>query len=232
MSEEMAAEFKAAVDELKSDSGVRVLILRGAGKAFSAGGDLEMLHAKTKLSAEVNQQKMEWFYQQFLSITELNVPIIAAINGHAVGAGLCVALACDIRIAKSGAKLGLNFVRLGLHPGMGVTYFLPRVVGPARAAELLYTGSIISADAAKKIGLVHDSVSEDSFEERVAACASEIAFAGPQAVRALKVSLRQSETRDLQACLVREAEAQAQDYIGPEFLEGITAAKEKRKPNF
>ena len=232
MSEEMAVEFRRTMDSLKGDAAVRVVILTGAGEAFSGGGHLEMLAAKTKLSLEKNQQLMELFYDQFLSITELKVPVVAAINGHAVGAGLCLSLACDMRIATTKAKLGLNFVHLGLHPGMGVTYFLPRLVGPARAAELLYLGKIISAEEGARLGVVNQVVSPEEFSKVVEGTAAQLSQVGPAAVRALKASLQASPQRSLAECLVREAECQALDYSGKEFLEGITAAKEKRKPQF
>ena len=132
-----ALGFSPASKSSKQDARLRVVVVRGAGKAFSAGGDLEMLEKKTELSKEENHRRMLTFYNQFLSIRELNVPVIAALNGHAVGAGLCFSLACDVRIAKDGAKLGLNFVRLALHPGMGVTYYLPRILGIDLASELL-----------------------------------------------------------------------------------------------
>lgn len=232
MGDEMSEEFHAAINELRLDSSLRVLVLRGAGKAFSAGGNLDMLLAKTKLPPRENRKRMETFYYNFLSLLDLEVPVIAAMNGHAVGAGLCIAMACDIRIAKQGSKLGANFVRLGLHPGMAATYFLPRLVGRAKAAELLYTGRIISADEAHAIGLVNSVVSEDEFDDSVLSLAKEIATSGPEAVRELKLSLRTSERETLREALQREADCQGRNYAGKEFLEGITAAKEKRPAKF
>ncbi len=233
MSEEMAAEFSAAVAALKKNSALRVLILTGAGKAFSGGGHLDMLFEKTKIEPQKNQQLMEKFYDQFLSIRGLDVPVIAKINGHAVGAGMCLALGCDIRIASEDAKLGLNFVHLGLHPGMGATYLVPKVVGAARAAELLFAGKIIDAKEAARIGLVNDTVPAARLDATVAALAETIAGAGPQSVRGLKESLRRAENNaSLADCLKREAECQAANYASSEFLEGINAAREKRKPAF
>ncbi|MFN8388927.1 MAG: enoyl-CoA hydratase/isomerase family protein [Bdellovibrionota bacterium] len=232
MSEEMAAEFYQRVLALRENPEVRVLVLTGAGQAFSGGGHLDMLFEKTKLSREKNRELMELFYRQFLSVRDLDVPVIAKVNGHAVGAGLCLAMACDIRIAAEEAKLGLNFVQLGLHPGMGATYFLPRLVGAARAAELLFSGKIITAKYAAEIGLVNECVAGDTLSPKVAELAQTIASAGPEAVRALKASLRLSEQLPLAECLRRESGCQARNYVGAEFLEGITAAKEKRKPRF
>ncbi len=232
MSEEMAELFVETVTKLKKDKNLRAVILTGAGKAFSGGGNLEMLFNKTKLSKSKNKKLMEKFYNQFLSIASLDVPVIAAINGHAIGAGLCVTLACDIRIASSQAKLGLNFVRLGLHPGMGATYYLPRIVGQAVSAELLYCGKIITAEEAVNIGLINKVVSSENFENTVMEAANNIATSGPQSIRELKKSLRNSSQDDLQTCLKREAEFQSLDYVGEEFLEGINAAREKRAAKF
>lgn len=193
---------------------------------------MEMLLEKPKIPSHENRRLMELFYNNFLSIRALEVPVIAAINGHAIGAGLCVALGCDIRIATDTAKLGLNFVLLGLHPGMGATYFVPRLVGEAHAAELLFTGKIVSADYAARIGLVNQSVSPSEFENLVSSTASAIAGAAPEAIRELKLSLRNSQFASLDDCLRREAECQARSYSGKEFQEGIAAAREKRRPNF
>jgi enoyl-CoA hydratase len=232
MGEEMAEQWKEAIDRIRQDSDSRVLVISGAGSAFSAGGNLEMLFNKTKIEPETNRELMELFYHQFLSIRDLQIPTIAAINGHAVGAGLCVALACDLRCVRAGAKLGLNFVNIGLHPGMGATYFLPRLVGPARAAELLFAGKIISSEEALAIGLVNHHFEETAFDTGVTALADAIASSGPLAVRQLKASLCASSERTLEECLKREAECQAENYAGSEFLEGISAAREKRSPVF
>lgn len=229
MNEEMATEFFKIIQDLKKDSKLRVLILTGAGETFSAGGNLDMLFAKIKISEKQNEKLMLEFYNNFLSLTELNVPVIAAINGHAMGAGLCLSLACDIRIALDSAKLGLNFVLLGLHPGMAATYFLPRLVGPTKAAELLFSGKVLTAEEANKIGLITQVASKDNFWAVVDSFAQQILVAGPQAISMLKESLRINAQADLKTCLSREAKCQAASYASEEFLKGITAAREKRK---
>lgn len=232
MNEEMAAQFFKIIQELKNDLKLRVLILTGKGEMFSPGGNLEMLQAKIKIPEAKNAELMIQFYNSFLSLTELNVPVIAAINGHAVGAALCLTLACDIRIAVDIAKLAFNFVLLGLHPGMGVTYFLPRLIGPGKAAELLFSGRTITAEEAHKMGLISQVVGKDNFWKTVDGVAEQILSAGPQALSSLKESLRINVQADLQTCLSREAKCQAISFVGAEFLEGITAVKEKRKPKF
>lgn len=234
MSEEMGEEFVKVVAKLKAtnSSELRCLIVTGAGKAFSGGGHLEMLFNKTKIGAEENRRLMEKFYDMYLSVLDVPVPVIAKINGHAIGAGLCFALACDLRIASGEAKLGANFVNLGLHPGMGATFFFPRIVGVAKANELLFGGKILSADESLKVGLVGRVVAGDDLDAAVLAEARTIAAAGPMSVRALKQSLVGDSREELKRCLEREAHCQSLDYAGPEFLEGITAAKEKRAARF
>jgi hypothetical protein len=131
MTEEMGDALTAATAELAGDDDLRVVVLTGAPPAFSAGGDLAMLEELARRTRDEGfdaTETMQAFYRRFLTVRDLPVPVIAAINGHAVGAGLCVALACDLRIVASDAKVGLNFARLGLHPGMGGSWLLPRTV--------------------------------------------------------------------------------------------------------
>ena len=228
----MGREVEAAVEALNSDESVRVVIVTGAGKAFSAGGSLATLARE----AGVGEQGEEMgggrvFYNAFLSVRKLAVPTIAAMNGHAIGAGLCFALGCDIRIAHERAKMGMTFVKLGIHPGMAATWNLPRVIGPAAAADLLYTGRIIDAVEALSLGLV-SRVAGDDFDEVVSSMASEIASSGPVAVRALKETLRDSATRTIDEAVGREADAQAMTFTTEDAGEGIRAVMEKRTPRF
>jgi enoyl-CoA hydratase len=232
MGEEMAREFRALVEGLQPKvSKLRALVLTGEGRAFSAGGNLVMLERKTTLSGEENRLRMLDFYHSFLSLLSLRVPLIAAINGHAIGAGLCVASACDLRIAAKGSKLGFTFVKLGLHPGMGATYFLPRILGTAKANELLLTGRVLDADGALAAGLVSKVVEPDQLGAEVDKLVAEIAEGGPESVRQLVESLRGGSS-GLEAALEREALCQAVNYGSAEFKQGVRAAIEKRKPSF
>ena len=231
MSEEMAVEVRQMTKVIGEKSGIRAIILTGAGRAFSAGGDLEMLQRKTKLSGEENRTKMLDYYDSFLGLLSLRIPIIAAINGLAIGAGLCLASACDIRIASQKAKLGFTFVKLGLHPGMGATYFLPRILGFARASELLLTGRVIESTKALEIGLVSGVFSEDKLMEEAVRVAEEISAAGPESIRQLLDSLRVGPS-SLANCLEREALAQGINYASAEFREGVAAVAEKRVAKF
>ncbi len=229
MGEAMADEFSAIVQELRAKpQGLRALILTGAGRAFSAGGDLKMLEAKSKLSAAENQARMLKFYHSFLDLLELKIPLIAAINGHAIGAGLCVACACDIRIASAGAKLGFTFTKLGLHPGMGATYFLPKVVGSAIATELVITGRVIDSEEALRIGLVSKIVEDGKTLAEAEKISREILECGPQAVAQVLDNMRQG-AGTLENSLQREAQCQAVNYASAEFHEGVRSVIEKRK---
>jgi enoyl-CoA hydratase len=230
MSENMAEQFAKHIALVKQDSALRALVITGAGKAFSAGGDLEMLNNKRALSREKNQALMLDFYSSFLSLRSLTIPVIAAINGAAIGAGLCVAAACDIRIAAPHAKLGFTFAKLGLFPGMGSTALLEPLVGKARAVELLVTGRTISAEEAKEFGLVSHVVTGDLLQ-RAYALVDEIFCCGPQTVAQILSVMRGSDI-DLQRALEQEALLQSQSYASAEFAEGISAAREKRSPCF
>ena len=228
----MGDDLGRIVAELHSDENVRAVIVRGEGDCFSAGGDLKFLEERISSSAYDNRRAMRAFYMRFLELRTLRAPTIAAIHGAAMGAGVCVALACDLRIVAEGTKLALNFVRLGLPPGMGATLMLPRLVGPANASELLLTGKAITPEVALRIGLVNEVVPEADLLKRARALATEIAEAAPRAVAATTHMLRGFTTNHLEAALAAEAEAQAIEYASEDLAEGVRAIREKRKPTF
>ena len=230
MDEAMADVFKAKVAEISGEK-LKALILTGAGRAFSAGGNLEMLEAKTKLSKEENKRRMLDFYASFLCVRDLGVPLIAAVNGHAIGAGLCLALACDIRVVAQEAKLGMTFTKLGLHPGMGGTWFLPQVLGRAASFELLVTGRVLKGEDVQRFGISRELVPSDKVVDRANEIAQEILSCGPFATQQLVETLRNPKCT-LEEALEREATCQGENYAGPEFLEGVRAIQEKRAPNF
>lgn len=240
MSEAMGAAFSGALETLAQDPELRALVLTGAGRAFSAGGDLDMLERMGRTgradpggpARRANSAAMGRFYRMFLSLRGLPVPVIAALTGHAIGAGFCVALACDLRIAAREARLGLNFVKLGLHPGMAATWTLPRLVGPAVSADLLYSGRLVDGAEAERIGLVNRALPREDVLEDALATAAEIASAAPLAVRALRRSLAVSPHNDIERQLDLEAEAQAQNYESEDLEEGLRALREKREPLF
>ena len=240
MTQAMGEALADAVAALRAATELRAVVLTGAGRAFSAGGDLGMIGQRASEGAagaagggrRRNRAFMRSFYELFLSVRDLPCPTVAAIQGAAIGAGLCVALACDLRVAASEAKLGLNFNRLGIHPGMGATWTLPRLVGPAHAAELLYTGRILDGAEAARIGLVNRAVAREQVLDEAMALARAIATSAPRAVRGTKQALARSAGATLSDQLGFEAEQQAQCYESDDLREGIAAVREKRDPRF
>ncbi|MBW2312753.1 MAG: enoyl-CoA hydratase/isomerase family protein [Deltaproteobacteria bacterium] len=241
MNESMGQVFREEVAKLCGDDSLRAVVLTGAaeGRAFCAGGDLGMIggHADRGTAnpgdARANaRDTMKKFYELFLSVRDLPVPTVAAINGHAIGAGMCITLGCDLRVADATAKLAFNFSQLGIHPGMGATWTLPRLLGPALAADLLYTGRTLSGEEAAAIGLVNRAVPRDDVLAEATALARQIATSAPLPVRGLKQALRASEGNHLDAQLTWEAEQQALCYETEDMHEGLSAAREKRAPSF
>ena len=239
MSREMGLAFRDVVGRLALDESIRAVVLTGVGRAFSAGGDLDMLQTQADAGAAAPGQawrdirdEMSSFYRLFLSIRDLPCPTIAALNGAAIGAGFCVALGCDFRYAAQEAKLGLNFTRVGVHPGMAATWNLPRLVGPGLAAELLYTSRLVDGDEAVRVGLANRAIPRDEVLGAAQAAAAEIALNAPLAVRAVKQALRRSETVSLEDQLQFEASEQARNFESKDAQEGIAAVSEKRDPSF
>jgi enoyl-CoA hydratase len=239
MTREMGEAFRDRVGVLAQDATLRAVVLTGEGRAFSAGGDLDMLKLQADRGAADPgaawrgiRDDMSTFYRLFLSVRDLPCPTIAAINGHAVGAGFCVALGCDFRYVAAEAKLGLNFTRIGVHPGMAATWNLPRLVGPALAAELLYTSRMIDGEEAGRIGLANRVLTRAEVLEAAQATASEIAGNAPLAVRAVKQALSRTETASIEDQLQFEATEQAKNFESADSHEGIAAVREKRAPSF
>ncbi|CAN5726227.1 hypothetical protein BH23GEM10_BH23GEM10_17810 [soil metagenome] len=159
-------------------------------------------------------------------------PVIASVNGAAAGAGACLALACELRIASETASIGFTFLRVGLHPDWGGSYFLPRLVGPAAAAEFILTGGMISAERGERIGLFNRVVPAAELESAARAFAGEVAAAPVGVVMDAKRVLRRSMTESLSQVLELEVAAQLKAFESADFREGITAFLEKRAPNF
>ena len=232
MSDAMTASWVAAVAELKADREVRAVVVTGEGSAFCSGGNTSWIASEPDASVDHLRTRMLAFYRAWLSIKELEVPTIAALNGAAIGAGLCVALACDLRYAASTARMGVPFVRLGMHAGMAGTWLLPNVVGPARARDLLLTGRVVDADEALRIGLVNGVSDPDALLDDALATAGQIAATAPIASRLTTLALRDGGHRDLESCLQWEAMAQPITLATADLQEGIRASQEKRAPVF
>lgn len=231
MTPELGDALAAAVARLRADPDVRAVVLTGAGDAFSGGGDLKMLERlRTERFMEARAFMLD-FYARYLSVTSLAVPTVAAVRGAAIGAGLCVALACDLCVVDADAKLALNFAQLGLHPGMGATYLLPRRVGAQRAAELLLTGRRFDGREAASIGVALEALPADAVLPRAQALAAQMAKNAPLAVRALKATLG-VDASALRAALEGEAFRQAESYGSEDLGEGLAAAVERRAATF
>jgi len=232
MSEEMTASWVRAIDELEADPSLRVVVVTGAGTAFCSGGNTSWIAGEPDATVDRLRSRMLPFYRAWLSIRRLEVPTIAAVNGAAIGAGLCLALACDLRYAASGARMGLPFVRLGMHAGMGGTHLLPEVVGQSHARDLLLTGRLVDAEEALRIGLVSGVVPAETFLPEVLETAQEIAATAPIASRLTKLALLDGGHRDLESALQWEAMAQPITLATEDLQEGVRAAREKRPPVF
>jgi enoyl-CoA hydratase/carnithine racemase len=240
MTEAMGRALAESVARLSADVAVRAVVLTGAGAAFSAGGDIAMLEEKSRAGRAQpgepararNRAFMRDFYSLFLAVRELPCPSIAAVNGAAIGAGLAVALACDLRVAAREARMSLNFVKLGIHPGMGSSWTLPRLVGPAHAADLLLTGRALDGAEAERIGLVNRCVEREAVLPTALSMAAEIASCAPIAVRGAKQALDRALAASLDAQLDFEAEQQAACYESADLAEGLRAMREKRVPAF
>jgi enoyl-CoA hydratase/carnithine racemase len=232
MSDEMTASWVSAVAELAADASVRVVVVTGAGSAFCSGGNTSWIASEPDATVDQLRTRMLPFYRAWLSVRRLEVPTIAAVNGAAIGAGLCLALACDIRYAAAGARLGAPFVKLGMHAGMAGTYLLPNVVGEAAARDLLLTGRVVDADEALRLGLVSRVVEPAAFLDEVLATAAQVAATAPIASRLTKLALLDGGHADFESCLQWEALAQPVTLATEDLQEGIRAAREKRPPVF
>lgn len=223
MGDEMAAHFRTAVASLRTSPDLRVVLLSGEGGSFSAGGDLAMLDAKRSRSPEQNRHDMLTFYRSFLDLHELGVPLIAAVHGWAVGAGCCLAAACDLRWADPAARFRVPFLALGLFPGMGTTHFLQQRLGPW-AADFLLTGATLDAATAQARGLVTHVSQPGQVVPEALAAAEKLLANGSECTRDLLRLLR-GDPESLRAALETEARLQAQSYARPEFAAGLARAQ-------
>ena len=232
MSEPMTEAWVSAIRELTADPSVRVVVVTGEGSAFCSGGDPRWIAGEPDAPVHRLRQRMIGFYRAWLSLRDLEVPTIAAINGPAVGAGLCLALACDLRYAATSARMSVPFVKLGMHAGMAATYTLPRVVGEAHARDLLLTGRMVGSEEALRIGLVSEVLDDTTFLDAVLAKAAEVAATAPVASRLTTVALRDGGHADFESALQWEALAQPVTLATEDLQEGVRASRERRAPEF
>jgi 2-(1,2-epoxy-1,2-dihydrophenyl)acetyl-CoA isomerase len=226
-------DIAAAIAHADDDDEVRVIVLTGAGAAFCAGGDVKEMAVQLASGGRPLEEKIRPARDaMLLAIHEARKPIIAAINGAAAGAGMNMALAADIRIASSAARFSQAFVKRGLSPDSGATYFLPRIVGLAKACELAFTGDTLDADEALRLGIVTRVVSPEDLMPTVLELAARIAAGPPVAIRLAKRAMYRGLHGDLRDALGREAAALNVCMDTEDAVEGMASFREKRPPNF
>ncbi|TNE46240.1 MAG: enoyl-CoA hydratase/isomerase family protein [Deltaproteobacteria bacterium] len=233
MTPELFAALGEVIQQVKSDASLRCVVITGRGRCFSAGADLRSnIQVKDQERHQLPHERSFGMYTPFLSVLDIEVPVIGALNGHAVGGGLGLALVCDIRIANKSSKYGANFTKLGIHPGMAITHILPRLVGFPKAAELLFTGKLIKGEEAASVGLVNHAVEGEDVFNMAMEMARDIANNAPIAVRLTKRFLYQGQNEAVRNAAYAEAFAQASTLDTQDAQEGINALLEKRQPEF
>jgi 2-(1,2-epoxy-1,2-dihydrophenyl)acetyl-CoA isomerase len=227
----MRREIAEALDAIEADADVRVVVLRGAGEHFSAGGDVKTMRDKRHTAAE-GRARVELLNRLVLRLFHFPRPTIAMVDGAAVGAGCNLALCCDLIVASERARFGEVFARIGLVPDGGGSWMLPRLVGLARAKELVFTADIIDAAEALRLGLVNRVVPAADLAQTTRDLAERIAAGPPAVLRMAKHMLNRSATTDLRTALDLEASNQAVALTGEDHQEGLAAFFAKRTPRF
>lgn len=228
----LAAELPAALDAAAVDDAVRVVVITGAGRGFCAGLDLADPAMPGEATRVERLDPLAWVGRWVLAVRGCEKPVIAAVNGPAAGAGFGLALACDLRLVARTATLTAGYVRRGLSPDAGVTYFLPRLVGASRAADIILTGRDVDADEAERIGLASRVLDADGFEAQAMAYATRLAAGPPLALALTKRLLTQSADAPLEQQLHDELHAIRHCFGTADVREAMTAFREKRAPVF
>lgn len=230
MSPEMLGPFQQVIDQVKADREIRCVVITGNGASFCSGADF-----RSGILDRGNEQPHDasyGIYRPFLTILEVQVPVIAAMNGHAIGGGFGLGLVCDLRVANREARYGANFARLGIHSGMAISYLLPRITSVPRAAELLFTGRVFSGAEAAEMGIANYAVEPGQVLAKSRELAAEIAACAPVAVRMMKRSLYRGLNWDPKAAGEIEAFAQSRTLEMADAKEGVAALLDKRQPQF
>jgi len=228
---QLHADLMAALRQAERDASVRAVLITGAGKAFCSGQDLREIAVDG--AAELIGERLRASYNPLvMKLRGLAVPVIAAVNGVAAGAGMSLALACDLRVAGAGARFVNAFARIGLIPDCGMTYVLPRLIGQARAFELSALGGELDAPTALAWGLVNRVVPDDELLAAARALAEQLAHGPAKAISMLKRALQRSQDATLEEMLAYEAQAQQAVAAHPDFAEGVAAFREKRPARF
>ena len=232
MSADMTAAWQQAIVDIAGDPTVRAVMVIGAGSAFCAGGDLSWIGGDPHATVTQLRAKMLPFYRAWLSIRNLEVPTLAAINGPAVGAGAAIALACDVRVASPSARFSVPFVHLGLHPGMATTHLLREVAGVAVARDLLLTGRTVNAPEMLRMGIVTDVLDGADFAAAAHERAARMAAGAPIAARLTKLALAREMSGSLADAIAWEGMAQPITMATEDVHLGLAAARERRTPEF
>lgn len=236
INEEIISGIEQAVDKVNDEENIKVLIITGAGKAFSSGGNVKEMHSRTGMfagsSLEIRKAYQKNIQRIPIAMAKLQIPTIAAVNGAAYGAGCDLSLMCDMRIACETAVFAESFIKLGLIPGDGGAWFLPRVVGNARAAEMMFTGQAISAQTAMQWGMVNKVVEIDQVVDEAVRLAKRISVNPSHAIRMSKHLLKESEKQSLASLLDMSASLQSLAHHTTDHREAVEAFVDDRKPNF
>jgi enoyl-CoA hydratase len=229
LNSKVLSDLKDVIEDIEKDEEIYAVIITGEGKAFVAGADIKEMMAKDPISA----REFTYLGQRVLrSIETMDKPVIAAVNGVALGGGCELALACDIIIASERARLGFPEVGLGIHPGFGGTQRLPRLIGRARAKELIFTADILNAKDAERIGLVNRMVAHGQLMKEAQTTARKITSKAPIAIRLAKSAINRGCEMDLETGLAYEVESVSNAFATKDSKEGMKAFTERRKPEF
>jgi len=229
---EMLRELGMAQKDVMGDANIRVLIVTGQGKAFCSGADFGLISKLQGVGPKELFEELRYIQDVVTVFETMEKPVIASINGYALGGGLDMALACDFRIAAQGAKLGEQYINVGLMPDVGGTQRLPRLVGLAKAKEMIFLGDMVDAKEAGKIGLVNRVVAPEDLEAETQALARRLAAAPTAAIGLAKKAMHEGLTKDIRSGLETEARCQTFAMQTSDAEEGLSAVQKKRTPHF
>ena len=231
--DEMLEKWLAALEQCRTDTDVRVIVITGTGRAFTTGGDVDTFASSAaQTPAGIKGRVAEGIQRLPRKMAEIDKPIIAALNGLATGGGLDIALACDLRFAAESARFAETYVRMGLIPGVGGAYFLPRIVGVAKALEMFWGTDFVDAREAERIGLVNKVFPDDKLMEHTYAFARRVADSAPLSVQLVKRVMRMGLDKDLATAHEIVAANLPIVRTSEDHAEAVAAFKEKRTPHF
>jgi enoyl-CoA hydratase/carnithine racemase len=228
----MLSNLADCFEALELDSDCRVIVLCSKGSSFCAGADFSSRSGEGSANDDQKDHAINPIYQHAIRLFSINKPVVVAIEGPAIGGGLGLALVGDFRVGCNEAKFSANFTRLGFHPGFGLSYTLPRLIGSQNASYLFFSGCRINGEEAFRMGLIDHLVQKDKVRERAAALAKEIAESAPLAVTSVRETLRLDFVEQVTKILIRESSEQYRHWQTKDFKEGIRAAQERRQPIF